>query len=534
MDFSSFVAALHSSATSSSSSLDFDIDPSVSPPLPHDFPCSLRNLNCVSPPIDSLNYYSLRNPQQQQQQQLNAEAPAFVPRSSSSPSLTTLHAAAVAATAAPKLVVHRRTPSASSATIAAKTVMHVYSTPGGTTYTQITTHVPNVPTNNNYPCTPQQPLQNHRTLLRSVSGGILEKTTGQKAAAGIAIAAAAAPPQPLSDSDQGWKKLSDEACNKIVNQVEYYFSDLNVATTDHLIRVMSKDPEGYVPMSVVASFKKIKALVSSHAQLAKILRSSTKLVVSEDGKKVKRQHRLTETDMEDLQSRIVIAENLPYDHCHQNLMKIFSSVGSVKMLRTCQPQASSGGASSGTRTGKSDSTVFSTKLHAFVEYETIELAEKALAELNDRNDWRNGLKVRPLHKRTAKSSQTPRAQKVGHESDATFKEDDVFAHKHQISSEHSESQSSELVGEEEAEKEGVWRAHNNRGRGKGQAVGRPQFVVNNNHRGPHGNSNGNPGPMLSVNPEHLVSARQASVPRMPDGTRGFSMGRGKPIAIKTV
>nr|GMC99563.1 la-related protein 6B-like [Ipomoea batatas] len=496
MDFSSFVAALHSSATSSSSSLDFDIDPSVSPPLPHDFPCSLRNLNCVSPPIDSLNYYSLRNPQQQQQ--LNAEAPAFVPRSSSSPSLTTLHAAAVAATAAPKLVVHRRTPSASSATIAAKTVMHVYSTPGGTTYTQITTHVPNVPTNNNnYPCTPQQPLQNHRTLLRTFP----------------------------------WRDLgsSREFC-----RVEYYFSDLNVATTDHLIRVMSKDPEGYVPMSVVASFKKIKALVSSHAQLAKILRSSTKLVVSEDGKKVKRQHRLTETDMEDLQSRIVIAENLPYDHCHQNLMKIFSSVGSVKMLRTCQPQASSGGASSGTRAGKSDSTVFSTKLHAFVEYETIELAEKAIAELNDRNDWRNGLKVRPLHKRTAKSSQTPRAQKVGHESDATFKEDDVFAHKHQISSEHSESQSSELVGEEEAEKEGVWRAHNNRGRGKGQAVGRPQFVVNNNHRGPHGNSNGNLGPTLSVNPEHLVSARQASVPRMPDGTRGFSMGRGKPIAIKTV
>ena len=29
----------------------------------------------------------------------------------------------------------------------------------------------------------------------------------------------------------------------------------------------------------------------------------------------------------DLQSRIVVAENLPEDHCHQNLMKIFSAVG---------------------------------------------------------------------------------------------------------------------------------------------------------------------------------------------------------------
>lgn len=29
----------------------------------------------------------------------------------------------------------------------------------------------------------------------------------------------------------------------------------------------------------------------------------------------------------DPQSRIVVAENLPEDHCHQNLMKVFSTVG---------------------------------------------------------------------------------------------------------------------------------------------------------------------------------------------------------------
>ena len=38
--------------------------------------------------------------------------------------------------------------------------------------------------------------------------------------------------------------------------------------------------------------------------------------------------------MEELQSRIVVAENLPEDHCHQNLMKIFSTVGSVETIRT--------------------------------------------------------------------------------------------------------------------------------------------------------------------------------------------------------
>ncbi|KAL3329959.1 hypothetical protein AABB24_034028 [Solanum stoloniferum] len=189
--------------------------------------------------------------------------------------------------------------------------------------------------------------------------------------------------------------LTDEAALKIVNQVEFYFSDLNLATTDHLIKHMLKDQEGYVPISVVALFKKIKALIRNHAQLAQVLRSSTKLVVSEDGMKVKRKIPLTKTDLEELQSRIVIAENLPEDHCHQNLMKIFSAVGSVKMIRTCLPQSSNGGASSGSRTAKSDSTLHSNKLHTFVEYETAELAERAVVELNDDN-WRNALKVRLL------------------------------------------------------------------------------------------------------------------------------------------
>ncbi|MEI4850445.1 hypothetical protein Q8G46_27680, partial [Klebsiella pneumoniae] len=97
---------------------------------------------------------------------------------------------------------------------------------------------------------------------------------------------------------------------------------------------------------------------------------------------------------EDLQSRIVIAENLPEDHCHQNLMKIFSAVGSVKSIRTCQPQTSNSGASSGSRTAKADGVLYCSKLHAFVEYESVELAEKAVMELNEEGNWRIGLRLR--------------------------------------------------------------------------------------------------------------------------------------------
>ncbi|RHN41770.1 putative nucleotide-binding alpha-beta plait domain-containing protein [Medicago truncatula] len=37
-------------------------------------------------------------------------------------------------------------------------------------------------------------------------------------------------------------------------------------------------------------------------------------------------------------SRTVVAENLPDDHSHQNLQKIFAIVESVKTIRICHPQ----------------------------------------------------------------------------------------------------------------------------------------------------------------------------------------------------
>ncbi|GAB4825764.1 hypothetical protein Ancab_008639 [Ancistrocladus abbreviatus] len=322
--------------------------------------------------------------------------------------------------------------------------------------------------------------------------------------------------------------LSEESTQKIINQVEYYFSDVNLATTDHLIKFINKDAEGYVPISVVASFKKIKALVSSNSQLAAVLRNSTKLVVSDDGKKVKRLHPLT--DMEELQARIIVAENLPEDHCHQNLMRVFSSVGSVKSIRTCQPQASNGGHSSASRSSKADNMLYSNKLHAFVEYESIELAEKAVTELNDEGDWRNGLRVRLLLKCMSKSVQA-RGKKAGNEVEGAC-EDDAFTSEQN----HNEKQAEdpyrspdvhfhEHLGEEQGvDKEGGQKKGRNRGRGKGRGRNHHQQT----NRGPHV---GPPTSNAVNNEQPSIVARQPPGPRMPDGTRGFSMGRGKPVAV---
>lgn len=90
-----------------------------------------------------------------------------------------------------------------------------------------------------------------------------------------------------------------------VKQVEYQFSDMSLLANESLAKHISKDPEGYgkklgqhlcilfilmpfsiihdfgflsVPVSVVASTKKMKSLISNNHMLAQALRSSSKLV----------------------------------------------------------------------------------------------------------------------------------------------------------------------------------------------------------------------------------------------------------------
>lgn len=89
-----------------------------------------------------------------------------------------------------------------------------------------------------------------------------------------------------------------------------------------------------------------------------------------------------------------------------------------------------------------------------------------------------------------------------------------------------------VQGEEHSnEKEGGQKKGRNRGRGKGR--GRAQY--HNNQHNSRGNHVGTPPSATSnlVSNEQATVAKQPPGPRMPDGTRGFAMGRGKPVAVNT-
>ncbi|KAG6549214.1 hypothetical protein Mapa_009200 [Marchantia paleacea] len=345
------------------------------------------------------------------------------------------------------------------------------------------------------------------------------------------------PPQTILSAPPTVKPMVNEELKaKIVKQVEFYFSDQNLPTDNYLMKFVKKDPEGFVPIPVVASFRKIKNLVKNHGIVAAALRNSTLLVVSEDGKKVRRAQPLPDVDLEEVQSRTVVAENLPEDHSIESVEQLFGSVGNVKMVRICQPEAANGASQTAAKF-KSDMVV-SNKLHALIEFETVEQAEKAVTALTDERNWRSGLRVRLLLRRTFQSKhgyqQAPfqKGRKASGGEDSGGEEEDVVGAQDKSGEEsgHANDRSEEappecLQGNDAGTVDRDGGGKRGRGRGRGGRGGRG--------RGQHTGVNGSRTHQLGTSPQSSITISSEVVgrpppgPRMPDGTRGFSMGRGK-------
>ncbi|KAG7035123.1 La-related protein 6C [Cucurbita argyrosperma subsp. argyrosperma] len=309
---------------------------------------------------------------------------------------------------------------------------------------------------------------------------------------------------------------SEDIQQKIVKQVEYQFSDMSLLANESLAKNISKDPDGYVPISVISSTKKVKSLSTNNNLIVQALRSSSKLVVSADGKKVKRKHPFTDKDKEELLSRTVVVENLPDNHSHHNLEKIFSVIGSVKTIRICHPPESNPCCSKG-------ELFISNKLHALVEYETVELAERAAEKLNDERNWRKGLRVRLLLRRSPKSVLKTRKS----EFESILDEDDSPSPV-SIEQESPQSNIAELTTDFSSE-ENSTSSKKGWGRGRGKGRGR---VHNHLDR-----SYSLPVTAMQSSSQILCEASSkltSKSPRMPDGTKGFTMGRGKPLNSKSL
>ncbi|CAO1946028.1 unnamed protein product [Urochloa humidicola] len=117
----------------------------------------------------------------------------------------------------------------------------------------------------------------------------------------------------VPEAGGGGVVLTDELRDQIVKQVEYYFSDENLPTDEFMLKYMKKNKKGFFPIETIASFKKMKKLAQDLSVIVAALRTSSKLVVSPDGKRVRRLHPLPQNELKDSKKSTVLVENLPPD-----------------------------------------------------------------------------------------------------------------------------------------------------------------------------------------------------------------------------
>ncbi|GAB1609330.1 la-related protein 7-like [Argonauta hians] len=159
------------------------------------------------------------------------------------------------------------------------------------------------------------------------------------------------------------KKRVKALCLKVKEQMEFYFSDSNVHKDRFFKKLIDKDKDGYIELAMFLNFNRIKSLTDDLAVIRKALVSSSQLKLSEDQKSV---HRVTPyTEPKDIDERTVYVELLPANTDHDWLKKVFSSCGVVTYVSL--PRYKSTG---------------DLKQFAFVEFETVEGAQRACKELN--------------------------------------------------------------------------------------------------------------------------------------------------------
>jgi len=187
---------------------------------------------------------------------------------------------------------------------------------------------------------------------------------------------------------------------KIVAQVEFYFSDSNVAKDKFLLKHIRRNKEGYVSLKLVSSFKKVKQLTKDWRVVAFSLnKSSTKIQSNDLGTKIRRVDPLP--DLEEIPvTCAVLALAMPLEKpCIQSVSQLFSSCGDIAFIRVVRAGSAL----------PQDLKPLATKYPAlidshcaWIEFETPECAKLATELTNE-----DGMQVVPILPEAQKKPEKP-------------------------------------------------------------------------------------------------------------------------------
>ncbi|XP_026553973.1 la-related protein 7 isoform X2 [Pseudonaja textilis] len=156
-----------------------------------------------------------------------------------------------------------------------------------------------------------------------------------------------------------------QVLSDIAKQVDFWFGDVNLHKDKFLREQIEKSRDGYVDISLLISFNKMKKLTTDRKLIARAVKSSSVVELDLEGIRIRRRQPLGD-EPKDVDSRTVYVELLPKNVNHSWIERVFGKCGNVVYISIPRYKTSK-----------------DPKGFAFVEFETKEQAEKAIEFLNN-------------------------------------------------------------------------------------------------------------------------------------------------------
>ncbi|XP_078262564.1 la-related protein 7 isoform X2 [Rhinoraja longicauda] len=157
----------------------------------------------------------------------------------------------------------------------------------------------------------------------------------------------------------------NKVLSEIKKQVEFWFGDVNLHKDRFLQEQIQKSRDGYVDISVLTVFNKMKKLTTDVKLIARALKKSDVIELNVEATKIRRRLALG-VQPQDVDARTIYVELLPKNVSHSWIDRVFSKCGNVVYISI--PRYKTSGDPKG---------------FAFVEFETTSGAQKAIELLNN-------------------------------------------------------------------------------------------------------------------------------------------------------
>lgn len=197
--------------------------------------------------------------------------------------------------------------------------------------------------------------------------------------------------------EHGLVVVEPELKEKIIQQVEWYFSDENLLKDSFLMKHISRNKQGYVSLKLVASLRKVKALTKEWQTVLQSIRESSVLSLNEEGTKVRRLTAAPQVDYSHVDRTILVTNYPSNEPTVQEIEQHFGKHGEVALVRILHPGRA---IPLDVKPSRANHPELGKEVCILVEFESQEGAKKACKKYVSQQSWRDEIKVQLLGSKT--------------------------------------------------------------------------------------------------------------------------------------